>query len=617
MQKYFNCGKVIFFIIILYSTLNAYNFFIKGTHFFGNACPLNFWNSNEIIYTDFYLKKIKRDGFNTIILLIPYREFNLDKNCYKLLEYYFKKAKEYNLKIILRLSYFWDLIEAKTPLPQLFLQLAVNDKVLYNWLNYLKKIYVICSKYNNFLFGFLSWEDFWILLSPDILKQFPEFKKYFQLFLDYSNLNLLKFPERSSYKFKYFLKFFDFILMERIYKNAIKVFPKLSIEARVDYDPIFNNGKLKEWYIHKMTFNPLAFSITTVYYAPFMGQKNIGDVITCKTALKVFENLLKSFKNFSLNKELFIDQFNFISYVPNLKNNTQIAKNDLCCFILNSKKILERYTTGYSIWSYKYYKLNILYNSSFQKNLNKWKTKNVKIINLKGDKWLKLGKNSFISQKIGKISFNNYKNYDNFNLCFMAFSNKNNSKLKIKCNNYNYIFLIKKEKKEYCISFPEINKVPNIKFISINGQIFLDNIEFYNFIEKSGLYNLKNEKLFYSNCFVELNKQFKYIIKGIYSDNWMGKTCFIKIFSKHKKIKIKFYLPEYINKKVTITIYNNNKIIKNIKLKKGITITSINLFNGNELKLVSDFTFQPAKIFKNSTDRRFISTIIQEIEVSN
>ena len=52
------------------------DYWISATYF-ANLCPLNFWDSElNSIGTDF--QRIKNDGFNSVIIVVPWREFQPD-----------------------------------------------------------------------------------------------------------------------------------------------------------------------------------------------------------------------------------------------------------------------------------------------------------------------------------------------------------------------------------------------------------------------------------------------------------------------------------------------------------------------------------------------------------
>ncbi len=503
--------KIIIFFILFKLNLYGFNQFIKATYFFGNSSPFNFWNSSDFYLTKSYFTQIKKDGFNTIILIVPWREFQNDLSCYEKLNFYLKEAEKSNLNVILRVSYFWDLYKSKIPLPELFLKLVTDKQIFKQWLNYLKKINNICKNYDNFLFAFISWEDFWIYTNKGFLKQFPEYKNYLKCFQNFVYKKYQKkiydLPSRYEYNFKYLLEFYDYLITEKLYKSAQNVFPELSIEARVDYDPIFKNGELIEWYIHQKTFKPYKFRITTIYYAPFMGQKNIGDEISCNNAINVFNSLLKNFKQFSNNRELFIDQFNFISYNPLLKNKTKIKKNSICCFLKKSEKYLLKYTVGYSLWNYKFYKVNLIYNSKFKEGFKGWERKGKpSIVDFNKKKFVLLKGKSYIQQKINNYLFDYIKSYGNFHLCFNAFSTKKTI-LKIKINKNFFKMNIKNLLKMYCINLKNLERTPLISFSVKEGKAYLSDVVFYNIVDKSGLYDLKNKKLPYTDCVIDLNKK--------------------------------------------------------------------------------------------------------------
>ena len=87
---------------------------IKAAHYFSDAWPKTFWQEFELDKVDTDLEQIKTDGFNTIVLVIPWRGFEYgfsgsstksNSDMYQRLEFLLDAITEKNLDFILRIGF--------------------------------------------------------------------------------------------------------------------------------------------------------------------------------------------------------------------------------------------------------------------------------------------------------------------------------------------------------------------------------------------------------------------------------------------------------------------------------------------------------------------------------
>ena len=94
------------------------------------------------------MEKIAEDGFNSIILVVPWREFQpntisetYNENAFKRLDEVMDCADRHGLLVVLRLGYSWDYY-GSYELPKRFANVvAKNSADRHAWLEYSKKIY--------------------------------------------------------------------------------------------------------------------------------------------------------------------------------------------------------------------------------------------------------------------------------------------------------------------------------------------------------------------------------------------------------------------------------------------------------------------------------------------
>ena len=236
--------------------------------------------------------------------------------------------------------------------------------------------------------GFLSWED---LFPFNLLGDAPnrdhlgfrrEFvgwlrehheladvgAKYGRTFATWAEVPV---PERRSPAYEYVLAWWDDALVERFFLPARQRFPRLSFEARVDWDPVWRGERI-DWYRHDVVLRRTGAEAATVYYAVAWGMKNDGDTTDAASALAQLDRLLASAAGESRGRSLFVDQFNFVDNTPEFSRNTRLADDQYDAMLAGAADVLARHGAGYALWVDQDYASNILYNPGFQRGLAGW-----------------------------------------------------------------------------------------------------------------------------------------------------------------------------------------------------------------------------------------------------
>ncbi|MEY8339481.1 hypothetical protein AALB16_15930 [Lachnospiraceae bacterium 62-35] len=139
--------------------------YLKSATYYSDDWVVNFWNS-ESSHMDEELEKIAEDGFNSIILVVPWGEFQPQMLPVRYESYAFDKlnqvmeaAGRHGLWVILRVGYTWDYSGGEGI--ERYEKLLYDESTKQAWLDYIKKIYEAAAAHDNFYGGFLTWEDFW------------------------------------------------------------------------------------------------------------------------------------------------------------------------------------------------------------------------------------------------------------------------------------------------------------------------------------------------------------------------------------------------------------------------------------------------------------------------
>ena len=140
--------------------------YLRSATYYSDDWVINFWNS-ESVHMEEELARIAADGFNSIILAVPWREFQPETAPVMYEEYAWKKlggvmdaAGKQGLGVILRVGYTWDYASPESALSR-YEGLLYDPQLKAAWISYAERLYKQVSAYENFCGGFLTWEDFW------------------------------------------------------------------------------------------------------------------------------------------------------------------------------------------------------------------------------------------------------------------------------------------------------------------------------------------------------------------------------------------------------------------------------------------------------------------------
>lgn len=327
----------------------AFPEYLKSVTYFGDAWPINYWGTeDDNMGANF--ARIKADGFNSIILAIPWREFQpgdmgnmYNEAAFAKLDQVMKCADDHGLMVTLRIGYCWD-YSGDASLPERYagvVQDGSSDRKL--WLDYCKTIYDRVSDYGNFQGGFITWEDFWDYTSnmdrdltralsirlasrcgyQDYLKAHYSLAEvgavYGKTFRDYSEIWI---PERKRPEAKLFFEFYDSFL-NKLLSESQGVFPGLSMEVRSDGDPIYQLDGSYTYYSHSATYPCDDAEYSALMYSVSLGQQNVGDHISAETALASMQNSMNGLVEKS-GKKYFMEQFLYMDSTEAFSYNTQI-----------------------------------------------------------------------------------------------------------------------------------------------------------------------------------------------------------------------------------------------------------------------------------------------------
>ena len=219
---------------------------IKSAHYFSSAWPKTFWQEFEEADVLPELKQIKDDGFNTIILTVPWRGFETqfqdrttqsNEFLYERLKFVLTKIQESDLFYMLRVGFPHDYTpDTGTDIATQCKGIYTDEKMQGHWRNYLHKIKQVTRNFKQYSVGtIVSWEDFWCphFVFP-LLNEEKRFKLAQQMnygnWLKSNKINIVKalfkqnqihfdkiqVPQNTELSYILYLEFIDYMLDKNI-----------------------------------------------------------------------------------------------------------------------------------------------------------------------------------------------------------------------------------------------------------------------------------------------------------------------------------------------------------------------------------------------------------------
>lgn len=499
---------------------------LRSVTYVSDAWVKNFWNT-ESDHMEEELAQIAEDGFNSIILAVPWREFQPDTGVVRYNGYAFDKldrvmeaAGEQGLWVILRVGYTWDQYGNEASQIR-YRKLLREEKTRSAWLDYVETLYESVSGYENFYGGFLTWEDFWnyvedapILFISEHAKTEEAKKIGFQKYLEehytleqvngyfspakpFGSYSQVGIPGRDSPAYKLFYEYYDNFLMDLLAESQ-QVFPGLSMEVRLDVDPVEGLNGEKAGANHYQTFSCGNAPYTGLMYSVSMGQE-FNREITAKEAVSMMEELLGQVKAHNGGKPVYIDQLLYMDMTPGFEHNARLLEAERNAFLAGISGILRQYTNGYAVWSYRNYAHNDVYNSQFALGNRGWDVRRVRFVEHNGSRQALLEGGGRLSQAVkggsGDGRFRNHVRFTADSDSPVTLSVKLDSQVKD---------VVVDGQGRFDLDFG-CSEYRQLCFMS-DGDVYLDNICLYNFVQDGQLYDLDGNELSCLEGVRELNR---------------------------------------------------------------------------------------------------------------
>jgi len=352
-----------------------------AAHYFGRQWAKNFIAGfrREHVAEDF--AQLRADGFDTVVLLVSWGDFqpgmlpccSWDERAFERLHFLVDRADEAGLKVALRLGYAWFFHPGAGDVGDRQHRLMNDPEARASYQRFLERVSAELADKPQVILGFMSWEDQWLRNVDESAR--PDYLEYLAT-LPPDPGRGTDLPDRVA-DAALFNGFWDWLVIEKLYRPALPLFPGLSYEARVDRDPRYEPGPdgkpvVAEWIGHEgMTRLPAGHAVT-FYWAPFWGALNQGEQLTADRSLVLFETLLRETSRDG-ERRLFLDQFNFVDNTPGYEHNAVLRPEEIATFLHRSVCVMKAGgVAGYALWTARDYAENPLHNPSFGYGLEGW-----------------------------------------------------------------------------------------------------------------------------------------------------------------------------------------------------------------------------------------------------
>ena len=415
------------------SVPNANGEKIRAVTYAGHEWVINFW-STETEYLEEDLRQIKADGFNTIILCVPWRQFqpsvhsrSFNQEALDKLEQILRTAGDQGMSVMLRLGYTWDYYDSSDVLAR-YQQLIYDESYQTAWKQYAGKIYETVSRHDSYIGAFLTWEDFWNFVSTeetlagtyngkrlakemgftDYVLEHYDREERLLLYGDERLADAPEFPKKDSPAYRFFLDWYDSWL-SGLLSETQAVFPNLSMECRLDQDPYplpeEQGTELQlAGYSHGKTFSCGSSGYSSLMLSAGMGYER-GSRISTAEAAGMGRQLLQQSRAMA-QKPVFVDQFLYMETTPGYEDLAGLPETEINDYLSEMGNVFCEQTIGYGIWTYRDYADNIVNNPEFGQGLSGWTASpSVQVEAYQGSAMASLRSGMSISQNLSGRTF--------------------------------------------------------------------------------------------------------------------------------------------------------------------------------------------------------------------
>jgi hypothetical protein len=374
-------------------------FRVKGTYYFQPKAAINnfwAWVDFEQAKTDF--RQLKEDGFNTIILMIPWGFFQANIHPITYNEFAFQELRQmlsladsYKLKVILRVGSHEYVPQGAGGSRWLAATVLTNDADWAAYRDLFREVAARTRPHSNLLAIFWTFEDTGYM--PDLsFHQYPNNAMAFREWLRQQPLtwwNQLWGEHNASYnaieppdqnrasqnerKLSSFAQFSDALVVRRM-PDACAAAQQGNPEILISFQPRPEINWGHDYYGQFRL--PSCYRFVTTWFSPYQSYLfgYVGKDLEGRRVAGYVPAYVERIRQLSNGLPVFVDQFNFRHFGGPAGESALASEKEELEFISEGLPVLLRDALGYALWNYHDYYLNVTYNGMFRFGLDDWET---------------------------------------------------------------------------------------------------------------------------------------------------------------------------------------------------------------------------------------------------
>jgi len=455
----------------------------KMINYIGDYGTANFWSNILPQEIDNDLAFISEQGFNTLILMIPYSAFkpnmnNFENKYHKTLNYILKVAKNHKLEVVFRIGYLWESTFAEDRTLERYIDIYAQWKNggrsqfeddLIGFINHYYENY-------EFLHMMISWEDFFLPIA----------------FYNSTGNNDNQENEREL------IRFMEYLLGRVGHKD------KLYVEQRTngDFDKIIYNPTVS--YAYYNTYNIQSWDDDVIGLCLGRGHLISESMLVPKQYIEWYSRLKEKLDLGSQNK-LIIDQFNIVDNTfsdddehesfHKSKRKLSVAEDNLPEIMEFLTPVLKNTLYGIGFWSLWSTYAGQIYNGNFKFGPEGWETDGY--IN-NNSLLLESGKKIYANLAYIRLEYNKPWHL------LMNYSAIKNSMVKIKFNGKVQNIKLDQVQNEKLVLNYNIIKDKYLEIECVSGELKIYRMDIFSIMHKSILFDEKRRKNYGYESFQEL-----------------------------------------------------------------------------------------------------------------
>lgn len=359
---------------------------LVGSHYFGNAWPVNFIAGFRRADVPGDFRRLADDGFNSVVLVVSWGDFQpvtspccqYDERAWERLHFLLEQARIAKLRVVLRVGYAWSYHPLAGDSSERAHALMNQPQARAAYLRFVQRLARETGDKPQVVLTFMTWEDQWLRRIDDDAR--GDFRQFAASRTDAASFLApqAELPTPTGDHAALFNAYWDWLVIEKIYKPAAAELPSLSYEARIDKEPNYVTSpdgarRIDRWLGHEGMLRQRPGHPVTIYWAPFWGAQNDGEKLSAERSLVLLQALLTEVRGNTAGQPLYIDQFNVVDNTLGHERNAVIASDQIPAFLDGAVCTLKANDVlGYAFWTGRDYAESPVFNPAFGYGLDGW-----------------------------------------------------------------------------------------------------------------------------------------------------------------------------------------------------------------------------------------------------